>query len=371
MSFTRERGAFVRGTLMAAALLLPGIAAAQSSVTSSPLKPATEAPRRPLCSAVRPTTAPTDEQRRQARDLAQRGEQAGILGDSPAALKALRDASTLDPTDPDLAYHLARAYETAKDAPSAAREYCRFLALSPTAQEADEIIEKVRILAPPRVDTATASALAVFQSGMVAFEHGRLATADSAFARAITFDSTWAEAYYNLGFVRQMRGDGASARAAFTQYLRFNPGATDRAAVAARISSLTPSTLSSGQAFALGVILPGAGEFYTHRPVRGLLTLAAVGGAVAYGLQQKSTSKSVQATGTDPFGNPYTYTTTQVTSERPNLVIGAAVAGAIAALSAVDAAIFAHSSGAEVGRVGVTFLPGPTTAVAKVSLFIW
>jgi Flp pilus assembly protein TadD len=355
---------------MAAALLLPHIAGAQSSVASSPLKAPNEPPPRPLCSAVKPTTAPTDEQRRQARDLAQRGEQAGILGDSPGALKALRDASALDPTDPDLAYHLARAYETAKDAPSAAREYCRFLALSPTAQEADEIIEKVRILAPPPVDTTRASALAAFRSGMTAFEHGRLATADTAFTRAIRFDSTWAEAYYNLGFVRQMRGDRASARADFAQYLRFNPAATDRGAVAARISSLATPTLSSAQAFMLGVVLPGAGEFYTRRPIRGVLTLAAVGGAVAYGLQQKNTSKSIQSTGTDPFGNPYTYTTTSVTAERPNLVIGAIAAGAVAAVSAVDAAIFAHFSGAEAARVGVTFLPGSATAVAKVSLFI-
>jgi len=353
-----------------AALLVPGIARAQSSSTSSPLKPATEPPPRPLCSAVRPTTTPTEEQRRQARDLAQRGEQAGILGDSPAALKALRDASTLDPTDPDLAYHLARAYETAKDAPSAAKEYCRFLALSPTAQEADEIIEKVRILAPPRVDTTKASALAAFRSGMTEFDHGRLVTSDSAFARAITFDSTWAEAYYNLAFVRQMRGDRASARAGFAQYLRLNPGATDRDAVAARISALSAPTLSSVQAFALGVVIPGAGEFYARRPIRGVLTLALVGGAVVYGLQETKTTKSIQLTATDPFGKPYTYTTTGVTSERPNLVIGAIAAGGIAVASAMDAAIFAHLSGAEARRVAVSIVPGPTTTVAKVSLFI-
>ena len=369
MSFTRGRSAFVRGTLVAA-LLVPGIAHAQSGATSSPLKAATEPPPRPLCSAVKPTTSPTDEQRRQARDLAQRGEQAGILGDSPAALKALRDASTLDPTDPDLAYHLARAYETAKDAPSAAREYCRFLVLSPTAQEADEILEKVRILAPPGIDTTKASALAAFRSGMTAFDHGRLVTADSAFARAITFDSTWAEAYYNLAFVRQMRGDRASARANFAQYLRFSPGAPDRAAVAARVAALTAPTLSSAQAFVLGVIIPGAGEFYARRPIRGVLTLAVVGGAVAYALQEKNTTKSVQVTATDPFGNPYSYTTTSVTTERPNLVIGAIAAGGIAAMSAIDAAIFAHFSGAEARRVAVSIVPGPTMTVAKVSLFI-
>jgi tetratricopeptide (TPR) repeat protein len=313
---------------------------------------------------------PTDQQRRQARDLAQRGEQAALLGDSPAALRALRDASQLDPTDPDLAYRLARAYETAKDAANAAQEYCRFLALSPTVQEADEILEKVRILAPPRVDTAVVSALAGFRSGLGAFEHGRSIEADAAFTRAIAFDSTWADAYYNRAYLRQMRGDRASARADYAAYLRFNPGASDRDAVVGRITALSAPTLSAFGAFALGAVIPGAGEFYARNPIRGVLTLAAVGGAVAYGLQQKTTTIPVQVTATDPFGNPYTYTTARLTTDRPNLVLGAIAAGGIAAVSALDAAISAHFSNAEARRVAVLFVPGPSMAVAKVSLFI-
>ena len=357
--------------MMAVVAITPGIAHAQSGATSALLKPASiEAPVRPVCSAVRPTNSPTDEQRQRARDLAQRGQEAAILGDSPAALRNLRDASVLDPTDPDLAYNLARAYETAKDAANAAREYCRFLALSPTALEASDILEKVRLLAPPHADPAIVSALAAFRSGAAAFERGQVSVADSGFTQAIAFDSTWADAYYNRASVRQARGDRASARADFEQYLKFKPGAADRDVVEARIAALSAPTFSPFKALALGVFIPGAGEFYTRRPIRGWLTLAGVGAAAGYGLWGKSRTRTFQQTATDPFGNPYTYTSTRLEGTRPNLLVGGIVAASIAGLSALDATVFAFLSTFEVRRVAVSIVPGPTTAVAKVSLFI-
>ncbi len=360
-----------RSIAAVAALLVPEIAVAQGGASRASLKPGSiETPPRGACSAVRPASVPTDEQRQRARDLAQRGQQAAILGDSPAALRDLREASALDPSDPDLAYQLARAYETAKDAANAAKEYCRFLVLSPTTLEAGEILEKVRILAPPRVDPAVESALAGFRSGVAAYEHGQLPVADTAFSRAIAFDSTWADAYYNRAYVRQARGDRASARADFEQYLTLKPAAADRATVASRIAALSAPTFSPYKTFALGVFLPGAGEFYTRRPIRGLLTLAAVGGAGWYALLEKKKTKSFQATATDPFGNPYTYTSTRVTTGRPNLLVGGIVAGSFAALSVLDATTFAVLSTLEARHVAVSVVPGPTVFVAKLTLFI-
>ncbi len=379
MRSAHAESVLIRGTwrgarsiaVVAAFALVPGIAGAQSGATRALLKPGSiETPPRAVCSGVRPTSSPTEQQRQRARDLAQRGQQSAILGDSPAALRDLRDASVLDPTDPDLAYQLARAYETAKDAANAAKEYCRFLALSPTALEAGEILEKVRILAPPRADPAIASALAVFRSGVAAFERGQMAAADTAFTQAIVFDSTWADAYYNRANVRVMLGDRASARADFEQYLKFKAGAVDRAAVADRIAALGQPKFSPFGALVLGAVIPGAGEFYTRRPIRGLLTLVAIGGAAGYGLLQKSKTISVQETATDPFGRPYTYTSTRLTSERPNLITGAIVAGSVAALSALDAAIFAYTSGTEAQRVALSVVPGRTGLAARVAVFI-
>src|SRR5439155_27187515 len=71
------------------------------------------APPHATCADVPAASAPTDSARRRARVFAQRGRQAAILGDRTTALALLRQAASLDPTDADLAYELARAEESA------------------------------------------------------------------------------------------------------------------------------------------------------------------------------------------------------------------------------------------------------------------
>ena len=115
-------------------------------------------------------TTPTDAQRRRARDLAQNGRQAAILGDSAAAFAQMREASQLDPTDADLAYQLARAYETAGAPGNAVKEYCRFLAIAPNAPEAGEARSRVAALAPPTFSTGPTVASTLFDAGVAAFD---------------------------------------------------------------------------------------------------------------------------------------------------------------------------------------------------------
>lgn len=353
--------------LIAALTIVPALARAQTRGVRQPLKPGTiTAAPRSACSTARPTGTPTEEQRQQARDLAQRGQQAAILGDNQAALRALRDAAALDPTNPDFAYQLARAYEGSQDAENAAKEYCRFLVLSPTAPEAGEVIEKVRLLAPP--DPAVDSALTAFQSGVEAYGRGQLYIAENAFSAAIAADPAWADAYYNRGQVRMARDDRERARADFELYLQLKPTAEDRARIARQVATLRRPIFSPGQALGLGVIVPGGGFFYTRQPAVGLLTMAGVGGAVAYALVKKSTTLSTQQTATDPFGNPYTYTTTRLKTDRPNVLVGAVAAGAIAGVSAISAAIYAHTSNIESRRVALSFVPGTNQFLATVTL---
>jgi TM2 domain-containing membrane protein YozV len=141
-----------RHALVAAALLAAATSAraqqrprAAAPTTSSAPPAATSM----LCPAPRPRPAATAEQRRAARDLAQRAQQAAILGDRAAAREQLRQAAMLDPRDPDLAYQLARANDAAGAAADAASEYCRFLSLAPNGPEATEARDRVAILAPP------------------------------------------------------------------------------------------------------------------------------------------------------------------------------------------------------------------------------
>jgi tetratricopeptide (TPR) repeat protein len=320
------------------------------------------------CPSAETPRAPTSDQRKQARDLAERGQQAAILGDSVSARDQLRQAAQLDPTDPDLAYRLARANETSGAADDAAREYCRFLALAPSAPETAEAREKVALLARPTLSEQARAAEATFRAGISAYERGRMLEAEAGFNGAIRNQPDWADAYYDRSLVLLQRGERESALHDLEQYLRLKPDADDRAVVVARIDALRRGSPSPASALAMGLVIPGAGQFYTGRPVRGVLSLAAAGAALAYGLQQSTKTISVEQTATDPFGNPYTYTTTRLQTRRPNLIPGIAVAGAITLGGAIEAFAFAHSARESGNRVALSVTPNGAAVAVRLSV---
>lgn len=315
----------------------------------------------PVCPAVRTTpAAPTDAQRRQARDFVSRADQAAILGDTTSALANLRSARSIDAADPDLAYRLARLYETGAAADSAVREYCRFLSLAPASPDAVDARERVSALAKPSNDPAVDSANAHFQQGLRAYEQVRMHDAESEFSRAIDLQPAWADAYFDRGLARELQGDRDQALSDLEVYVRLKPAADDRQAVNSRIASLRRVSYSPGQAFALGLIIPGAGQFYTRRAGWGIALLAATGGAIGYALAEQTKLTTQQQTATDPFGNPYTYTATLQGKERPGLIPGLAAAGALDLVGAIEAAVFAHrrnSAQQGASRVSVHVLP--------------
>ena len=348
--------------------LVPTIARAQTPKADGLKRVPPPTPTRPACAPTPAPKAPTDAQRKQARDLAQNGRQAAILGDSAAAFAQMREASTLDPTDSDLAYDLARAYETAHAAESAAKEYCRFLSIAPNAPEAGEVRNRIAALVPAKPVTGPTVASALFNAGVVAYDSKKLDEADAKFAAAINAEPTWADSYYNHALVRSSQGDQQRALSDLEEYLRLKPQAADRAQVVARIASLRQRPPSPSEALGLGLVLPGAGQFYTRRPLRGVLYLAGTAAAIGFSLQQDVSRKSVQETGTDPFGNPYTFTTTHKITDRPYLVPGVALAGAVVVASAVEAYLFANRSAADVKRVSVSIEPAAHGLAARVSL---
>ena len=231
--------------LVCTALLLPVVARAQAGKNDALKRTPPPAPTRPACAPVPTPPTPTDAQRRRARDLAQNGRQAAILGDSAAAFAQMREASQLDPTDGDLAYQLARAYETAGSSANAAKEYCRFLAIAPNAPEAGEARSRVATLAPPNLSAGPTVASALFDAGVAAYERKQLAEAEAKFGAAITAEPTWADSYYDRALVRIAQGDPRRAQTDFEEYLRLKPQAPDRAQVVARIETLRQRPLSA------------------------------------------------------------------------------------------------------------------------------
>jgi TM2 domain-containing membrane protein YozV len=203
----------------------------------------------------------------------------------------------------------------------------------------------VRIAAAP-TDSQRLAARTLVQRAQQAAILGDRASAREQWRQAAALDPTNADLAYQLA--RAHEGAGASAAAA-TEYCRFlalapsapeAPEARERVAILSppsRAAVPAPSLPSPGRALALGLIVPGAGQFYTGRPLRGTIALGAAGVAIGVGLRTRTTLVSEQQTAFDPFGNPYTFTTTRTSSNRPWLAPALATAGAIAVANAIEA----------------------------------
>jgi tetratricopeptide (TPR) repeat protein len=342
---------------IAAELLLATAAAAQGR---APLKrglPTIGA--RPACAAPTTARAATPEQRRAARELAQRAQQSAILGDRTAARDQLRQAAAMDPTNPDLAYQLARAHEAVSAGDDARAEYCRFVALAPTAPEAAEARERIATLARPTEATVPERVMTPFRTGITAYEAGRFAQAATAFGNAIAAQPDWADAYYDRALANAARGARDLAVADLQQYLRLRPDAEDRQAVIARISGLRTTPPSPGAALGLGLVVPGAGQMYTGRTLFGLTTLAVTGGAVAYALRSGLVTEHYMVIDAqDPFGNPLPpYEATRQVQGKPYRAVGFGAAGAIALASALEAFVYARHANQREQRFSAALLP--------------
>ena len=316
------------------------------------------APRAACAGPAAPARAVTAQQRRQARELGQRAQQSAILGDRSAARDQLRQATLLDPSNPELTYQLARAQEALSANDEAVVAYCRFLALAPNAPESAEVRERLTTLGRSTQTTVSERVLTPFRNGVTAYEAGRYAQAATAFGNAITLQPDWADAYYDRALANALQGQRERAIADLQQYLRLRPEAEDRAAVIARINGLRGGPLSPTAALGLGLVIPGAGQMYTGRRVFGVLTLAAAGGALAYALQSGPVTKEFVVTPTDPFGNPLPpYTDRRTETGRPNLATGLAAVGAIAGATAIEAFVHARRVNAAEQRFGASVVP--------------
>jgi tetratricopeptide (TPR) repeat protein len=353
------------------ALTLPFVLRAQTA--ASPKEPLKQRPvivrMRTACSAsVVQSGSRSEAQRRDARDMAQRARQSAILGDVAAQLSYLRDAVGLDPADPNLAYELARSFESAGDLSSAALEYCRFLSLAPSVSEARDVRAHVATLVPPKPDTVVTVEGTALKRAVAAYDKGRWADAEAFFTTVIRVDSMSAETFYDRALVRALQNHRDAAADDYARYLRLRPEALDRALVVTRVNQLRAQRLSASQAFGLGVVIPGGGQFYVRRPVRGLLSLAGVGVASAFAMIETKTSTTTTEMANDPFGNPYSYSVTTAHKSRPYLASGLGVAGGIALFSAIDAALYARSVRASSPFVSLVPSRNGVDVVATVSI---
>ena len=276
----------------------------------------------------------------EARQLLTTAQDAALLGEHAAARDAFSRASLLTPGNARLAYYLGREHEALGDASAAVAAYCRYLALTPNAPDGDEVRGRVVRLVPSTELSRMDDARSAFLSGVALLERRQYTAADSAFASVAQALPSAPEPYFNRGLARAAQGSRQPALDDFEKYLELAPAASDRITVRTAMARIPDGIYSRRAAFGAGLLVPGLGQMSTGRPVLGVLTLGAVGGAIVFGLQTKAGVDI--GTFADPFGNSYVDSIPK--TSRPNLVAAGIGAVAIWLGGAFEASTFARRS---------------------------
>jgi tetratricopeptide (TPR) repeat protein len=329
--------------LLAAALtlILPGICLVGTAQAQEPaLRRDVPPPVAFECShnaAAADTRAGALQDPTEAARLVAAAREAVLLGDPRAARDLLDRAARADSTAPNIAFLFARTLEELGAVSDAVAEYCRYLRLAVDAPDADEVRQRVGRIAPPGRPGIPDSAVALFTAALAFADAGRDTDAEHAFSAVIASAPSWATPYYNRGLLRARTDRRAAAHADFEQFLALEPRGSETPRVRRWLTQLSAplETYSPGTAFAYGLI-PGAGHFYTSRPVAGTALIAVVGAATAVGVlyqTRRVDCLTVPQNGVCPSD--------QIRAEhieRPYLVPAVGVAAAATILGALDAA---------------------------------
>lgn len=275
----------------------------------------------------------------EARRLAAAGQEAALIGDQAAARDAFARAAIVNPGDERIAYDLGRAHEELADFSKSISEFCRYLSLSPTGREAVDVRDRLRRIVPTAAQRRAADVQVAFRLGLALFDDGRYAAAIRAFDDVVRDAPTASEGYFNRGLARAASGSRAAALQDLEQYRANAPTVDDRVEVGRAIEVLRRPVYRPGVA-AVRALVPGFGQFYTGHPVRGVLVLAAVGGATGLALTQQTTTTTVAYV--DPNGAPAPYTRT--TQARAYFTTGIGAAAAFTLLGMIDAVVAANRS---------------------------
>lgn len=320
------------------------------------------------CPDFPPPEAPDAEERNQAARLGSDAEQAVILGDRERARDLLARATELDPSSPDLAYRYARILEELGSGREAVAWYCRVETLDPGTSDAADARSRIDELAAADRPELPPDALGAFRTGVSSADAGRLEVAAEAFGRAVSAAPDWPEAAYDRGVVLARLERRQEAVEALRRYLEIRPDAPDAIAVSERIGQLQNAGVlpSPGTALALGIVVPGMGQFYSGRTLGGLTILSLAGGAVAAALLIEDVEVKCLSPATDgscPEGQ-----VVGETVDHPYRVPGLAAAGAITVIGAIEAFVKLRGRRSDVtGLASVDFGTARVDAVGVAS----
>ena len=269
------------------AAFLPAVASAQAV----DLKRVLPEPTPPLCPSAPPVSvSPSPADRAEADRLLARATELTLLGDTDSAVGLLRQAEQLNPASPDVAYRLAAAERELGRGSEAVVYYCRYLTLSPGAEDGDEVRELVSQLTPPAPPLYDREAASRFHDGVSAWDSGNGSQAFDAFVDAVQMAPELPEAVYNRALVAAYQNRDDQAAADLRRYLDLRPGAADRNLVEEWIGYLTSpvEVMNANQVLAGGLAVPGLGQVMTGSRGPGFAMMGAGVGALGAGLLIKT-----------------------------------------------------------------------------------
>jgi tetratricopeptide (TPR) repeat protein len=316
-------------------------------VATTPLGAQTLAPKRTLTTGAAPgcdlapvtTDASSPRNTAEARRLAAAAQEATLEGDLLAARDAFARASQLNPADERLLYDLARAHEALADTLPAIGAYCRYLGLAPAGTEASDVRTRLEQLVPDEARQRAEDAAVAFRLGLGFLEERQFEAAVRAFDEVVRLAPAALEGPHNRALARSAVGRRREALEDLELVRAAAPTVEDRVAVAQAIDVLRRPVYAPGVTLVRG-LLPGFGQLYTGRPVRGVVVMALVAGATGAAFTPMTEEREIAYT--DPNGVPAPYT--EVVRERPWLVPGLAAAGTLTVLAALEATSFASRS---------------------------
>jgi tetratricopeptide (TPR) repeat protein len=288
------------------------------------------------CPAADSLPEPTEEERTEALRLGSNADQALILGDQERARDLLSRATEMDPTSPELAYRLARVLEEMGSRGDAIAQYCQVLALGPQSAGIEDAETRLRGILDSERTQIPDGAVEAFTRGLAEADDGDLQAAVASFSSAWQQAPSWADAVYNRGIVYARQGQTEAAQVDLEEYLALRPDAGDAILVSQRIGQLRSlgNLPRPAAAFTLGLLFPGAGQFYSGRAMGGLTVLTLSAGAVAAGFLIERVT--VSCVGSVSGGDCPPDRVIGEKTDRPYMVHGLAAAGAVAVIGAIE-----------------------------------
>jgi tetratricopeptide (TPR) repeat protein len=269
--------------------------------------------------------------------------QAMLLGDLDGALEFLNRAIRVDSTATEAIYLRSRIQLERGEPEAAAEGFCQYLRMDPQGASAREAATRLEEAAGQGVG---GELFAAFARGVAMYGQGDVEAAEQAFDSVVEARPGAADALFNRGLMRVLLDRPGPAAADLERYVTLEPDGPNADLVREYLAVLASMEgPGAGRALVAGVVIPGAGQFYTRRPGLGAAVLGIAAGTIAGGYFHERTT--IRCRIANPEGDCPTEDIASTVTERPYLGVAIGVAAGVAIAAAIEASLYASRVGRE------------------------